>query len=408
MTSLSASYTSELSLNGLWETGIDRDYSTRVSVPGLAGDPAQVTPGTVWYRRTVVLPEGEWTRATLTLYGARFCPRIYVNGDLVSSSEGGMTWTHHRFAHPAVQPGETVTLEIALADLDATDPGDASRIPAADRWRSNISSSLWDAVTLRCHGDNCLTRVIPSYDLASDTLTVHWETTGDDDNYIATVEILAIDGSILAANSAPSNADQTKIPLHGACELWSPETPHLYRLRVTLMAGARVLDMDEFSWAPRDFRIDGKKFRLNGLPVTFRAGSFVWHRFVRDREGREIAWDTAWIEENIVRRLKAHGANGLRFHLGMPPEALLDLCDKYGLLVQAEWSFFHGMPGAKVSLLRQWRNWFDLIMRHPSIVIIHPWNETEGEELDTAFAALTEIVSDYPPLVIAHRDTLHI
>ncbi|HEX2951792.1 MAG TPA: glycoside hydrolase, partial [Armatimonadota bacterium] len=47
-------------------------------------------------------------------------------------------------------------------------------------------------------------------------------------------------------------------------------------------------------------------------------------------------------------------------------------------------------------------------MRHPSIVIIHPWNETEGEELDTAFAALTEIVSDYPPLVIAHRDTLHI
>src|SRR5208283_1123850 len=44
---------SEISLNGEWETGIDRHYTNQTPVPGLAQNPEEMSPGTLWYRRTV-------------------------------------------------------------------------------------------------------------------------------------------------------------------------------------------------------------------------------------------------------------------------------------------------------------------------------------------------------------------
>lgn len=105
----------------------------------------------------------------------------------------------------------------------------------------------------------------------------------------------------------------------------------MHRLRATLSSKGRALDQREFALPLRDFRIVGKRFHLNGKPVTLRAATVVWPRWCRDPEARELAFDAGWFERNIVRRLKAHGANTLRFHLGMPPESFLDLCDRIGL-----------------------------------------------------------------------------
>ena len=58
--------------------------------------------------------------------------------------------------------------------------------------------------------------------------------------------------------------------------------------------------------------------------------------------------------------------------------------------------------------MEQWREWLDLCLRHPCICLIHPWNETEGQELETAFAALDTLAPEYPPLVISHRDVIHV
>jgi len=77
-------------------------------------------------------------------------------------------------------------------------------------------------------------------------------------------------------------------------------------------------------------------------------------------------------------------------------------------LVQAEWSFFHSMNGCKESLIEQWRNWFDLCLRHPCVALIHPWNETGGDQLKLAFEVLDIISKEYPPLIISHRDVIHL
>jgi hypothetical protein len=337
----------ELSLDGEWELGSGRAYTRRVRVPGLATDPRKINEAPLWYRRTVRLPRGSWTHATLVLNGARFGPAVYVEGARVSERPGGMAVTTHPLASPAVVPGAEIALEIALRPLSAVDPQDASRVPEDDVWRTNVSSGLWDSMTLRLHGPTRLARILPSYDIANDALDVRWDLERRRPAASAeTLRFRIIDegGRPVAEASAAAGRSkgQTTIPLRGACRLWSPEKPVLYTLETTLENGESPGDRRRVTVGMRDFRVEGLGFLLNGKPIRLRAGTVVWHRFLRDPEAADIAWDTAWFETNIAARLKAHGANTLRVHLGVPPEALLDLCDRLGLVVQAEWPFFHG------------------------------------------------------------------
>lgn len=403
-----------LSLDGVWQVGDERRYDGEAPVPGLARDPSRMQEGALWYRRTVGLPTGDWTHATLTLQGARFSPAVYVDGREVSRAAGGMAPTQHPLSGEGVRPGVEIVLEVALASLADVPRGDASRIPEADWWRSNVSSCLWDCVRLRLHGPARLARLVPLARPAEDRVDVAWrvEPLAQGVGPLGLrVEILDGVGGVVASGLAADVAGEgvLPIPLGNAVRTWSPERPTLYTLRADVLDGdGRALDRIEHPWGLQRFEVDGLGFRLNGDPVTLRAGTVVWHRWVRDPEARELAFDAGWFEEHVVRRLKRYGANTLRFHLGMPPEALLALCDRHGLLVQAEWSFFHGIAASRESLVAQWRDWFDVVMRHPSVAIIHPWNESHGEEVDKAFAALDEVAAGYPPLVLAHRDVLHV
>jgi len=399
----------EISLDGTWETGVDRHYDGQTPVPGLAEDPTKLSPGTLWYRRVVHLPAGPWTAAVLQLNGARFAPAVYVDGEKVGEREGGMAPIRVRLRGAAVVPGGTFLLEIALQSLKDVAARDASVVPVPDRFRSDISSELWDTVTVHFSGDSRILRVTPWTEFAADRVSVHWEIEGSGG---ATVEAAVLDaaGRVLV-ESAPNAGGVlgiAELALHGACQPWTPDSPRTYRLRVALRRAGQLEDVREFTWGLRDFRTEGLRFVLNGEPVQLRGGSLVWHRWLRDPEARRLAFDPAWFEQNIVLRLKGLGANLLRFHLGLPPESFLDLCDRDGLMVQMEWPFFHGVKASPESMRLQWRDWLDVALRHPSVVLIHPWNETEGDELKAAWAAMNAVLTDYPRLVVAQRDTLHI
>ncbi len=400
-------------LNGDWEVGTDRHYDRYASVPGLVDDPKRMSEGTVWYRRVLSLPDGDWTHASLKLNGARFCPQVWVNGELIGQSAGGMAPVVFALAHREVRPGADVMLEIALQSLRDVPGDDASRIPDADMWRSNVSSCLWDRVELRLHRDVRLARVLPCTDEERGGVVVKWHSVACRSEarmpQHVRVRLASDDGMTAAESSMPCSGWSGEVFLKHELPYWSPECPSCYRLNFELLDGnGVVLDEDEMTYGRKRFAVHGKQFRLNGKPVTFRSGSLVWHRWVRDPESAALAFDAAWFETQIVRRLKAHGANAIRFHLGTPPEYLLDLCDRHGLMVQVEWLFFHGIRASRDSMVEQWRSWLDLCMRHPSICIVHPWNETDGDEVQIGFQAIEELVPEYPPLVVAHRDVLHV
>ena len=403
-----------ISLNGSWEMGHERNYTQNVIVPGIHTDATKMNAEKLWYRKEVILPEGNWKYATLELKGARFSPEVYVNGMSVSKVNGGMASTFHLLKNKDIKPGKKVILEIALLSLKDLPETDASYIPTADQWRSNISSSLWDDVILKLHGDYRIDRIIPFIDFNNQKADISFDVSNvgltGNKSMTSKIEILDNSGKVLLFNEGNVSPSTNKIiiPYGNVLKPWSPEQPNIYKLKLSLIEGKDTIDQSVIPFGVKDFRIIDKQFYLNNQPISLLGGTVVWHRWVRDQEGSELGYNTEWFTENVILRLKEHGANYLRYHLGVPPEKFLDLCDKYGLAVQYEWSFFHGMPASKESLLEQYPNWLDVAMRHPSVVLIHPYNETEGDQLHIVWDALDSIVKDYPPLVMEERDVIHV
>ncbi|TCC91781.1 hypothetical protein EZ428_08495 [Pedobacter frigiditerrae] len=126
-------------LNGEWEMGFNRKYTQKVSVPSIASDPKKITGETLWYKKVVQLPKGNWKAITLQLKGARFRPELYVNGKLIGQKEGGMAPVFFELENENAKPGKTMVIEIALASLKNIPETDASYIPQSDQWRSNVS-----------------------------------------------------------------------------------------------------------------------------------------------------------------------------------------------------------------------------------------------------------------------------
>ena len=52
--------------------------------------------------------------------------------------------------------------------------------------------------------------------------------------------------------------------------------------------------------------------------------------------------------------------------------------------------------------------WLEVGARHPCVVTLQPWNETEGDELAKSWSALNAVLPEYPSYVIDHRDVIPI
>ena len=122
-------FADQICLNGTWEVGINRIYTKKMTIPGLTSDPARMNDTTLWLKKDIRLPGGDWTHATLILKGALFSPAVYINGEKVSQKNGGMAPTFHLLNHRAVRPGNDLTLELALKSLKDIDESDASYVP---------------------------------------------------------------------------------------------------------------------------------------------------------------------------------------------------------------------------------------------------------------------------------------
>lgn len=360
-----------------------------VMVPGPMGDPACSAPASL--TRRIRLPEGEWSRAWLELDGARWCPRVTVNGSEVSSSSGGMAPLVLPLEHADVKPGAEIELGINLAAADDVSLDDASRLPNADRWRARRASGLWDSVRLRLTGPERIARLAPYTERTATGWRVHVLA-----NAAGDLRCRIRDGSrVLAEGAAP-------LDLPADVPIW----PSLLTLEAELFVADRRCDFRTMSLGLRQVECAGTGLLLNSQPLQLRMITVVWHRWARDSE---LAWDVDWFERCILKRLRNLGGNGLRFHLGLPPRRFLDLCDRHGVLVQAEWSCFHGLPATEDSLASQWSDWLDVCAAHPCVVVAHAWNECDGPEVSKGQRALERaLVGRVNPPLISHLDVIHL
>jgi len=159
---------------------------------------------------------------------------------------------------------------------------------------------------------------------------------------------------------------------------WGVDHPHLYTCRVVLVAGDDVLDEESTTFGIRTLSLDPERgLRINGEPVALR-GACVHH------DNGPIG--AATIDRAEVRRvelLKAAGFNALRSAHNPMSRAMLDACDRLGMVVMDETFDMHiGPKSAHDHALRfedSWRADTEAMVRkdrnHPSVVFYSIGNE---------------------------------
>ena len=152
-------------------------------------------------------------------------------------------------------------------------------------------------------------------------------------------------------------------------ELWSPEQPYLYKLVSVVKSGGKVLDRVETNFGIRTLRWDKNDgFFLNGKRVEIKGTCDH-----QDFAGVGTALPDG-LEYFRVKKLKEMGSNAIRTSHNPPTPALLDACDRLGMLVMDENRLLNSSP----EYVSQFKR---LILRdrnHPSVIIWSIGNEEWG------------------------------
>jgi beta-galactosidase len=152
-------------------------------------------------------------------------------------------------------------------------------------------------------------------------------------------------------------------------DLWSPDTPRLYRL----MANLGSADAVDVTFGIRTVRFDADKgFFLNGKPLKIKG--MCTHQ---DHAGVGAALPDA-LQNFRIAKLKEMGTNAYRTSHNPPTPELLDACDRLGMLVLDETRM---MDASQEGLLQLER----LIRRdrnHPSVFAWSIGNEEPEQNTD--------------------------
>ena len=176
--------------------------------------------------------------------------------------------------------------------------------------------------------------------------------------------------------------------------LWSPESPELYHAHVSLVQEGKVVDACSTPFGVRTLKWSAEKgLELNGKSIKLAGGCI--HQCNGALGG--ACFDRG--EERRVQLLKAAGFNAVRLAHGPASPALLDACDRLGMLVMAEafdcWDI-EKVPYDYHLYFKDWwqRDLDSFILRdrnHPSIVMWSIGNEIRGQYEAPAYATGEQI-----------------
>ena len=114
-------------------------------------------------------------------------------------------------------------------------------------------------------------------------------------------------------------------------DLWSPESPRLYRLVTTVEKSDTLVDRSETEFGIRTVAFDvNKGFLLNGQPYEIKGTCNH-----QDHAGVGAALPDR-LQYFRVARLKEMGCNAYRTSHNPPTPELLEACDRTGMLVMDE------------------------------------------------------------------------
>ena len=192
------------------------------------------------------------------------------------------------------------------------------------------------------------------------------------------------DGELVAGDNAPV----TVLPGESAVlrqrmlirepRLWNMDAPHLYDATVRVTGGDAELDRDRVTFGIRRLQLDTERgLRINGRTVKLR-GACVHHD-----NGVLGSAAIRRAEERRVEILKAAGFNAIRSAHNPLSTAMLDTCDRLGMIVMDEtfdmWTRSKTAEDYSLRFADWWERDVEALVRkdfnHPSVVFYSIGNE---------------------------------
>lgn len=173
--------------------------------------------------------------------------------------------------------------------------------------------------------------------------------------------------------------------------LWSPEDPYLYTLETTVgedvyrqAVGLRTVKFT----ADEGFLLNGKKLILKGVNLH------------QDHAGVGAAMTDELIEWR-VRQLQKLGVNAIRCSHNPASPALLDICDRLGVMIIDE----NRLMGVNDYHKRALENMVRWGRQHPSVILWSVGNEEWGLENDVRGIAIVREMQDFVHKLDPSRQT---
>lgn len=326
--------------------------------------------GKGFYKTTVHIAEGT-AYAELKFDGAMAAPEVSVNGN----KAGHWAYGYNAFRvdiTPYIHTGDNL-IEVALENEEESNrwyPGGGIYRPVTLITHANKSRlDLWglQMQTLSIDGGRAL-------------IDIRHE--GKDIPADAMLKVTVTDkgGKVVANASSPTDGMDgfhTQVSIADP-QLWSPETPYLYDVKLSLVADGKTLDVQHQKLGVRTVKFSAEGgFQLNG--VTRKIKGVCLHH---DLGPLGAAVNKAAIIRQI-RIMKDMGADAIRTSHNMPSTMQMEVCDSMGMMVMAE--SFDGWKDPKVrnGYGKLWDEWWqkditNLILNHrnhPSIIMWSVGNE---------------------------------
>ncbi len=353
------------------------------------GTSAYLVGGTGWYRKEFTIRKEDKDKIVFLQFDG-VCMRsdVWLNGKHLGFHPYGYTPFCYDITSCLNPPGQSNVVAVRVKN-----EGMNSRWYAGSGITRHVWLTLADPVHIDVSGGLYITTPVVGENSAEVKVSTTLVNAGkSDENIVLRTELTDPSGKVAANVTSMSVVESgQKKQVVQEIEvsnpfLWSIDSPDLYRADVSVLIYDEVVDVQSVPFGIRSIKIDALNgFAINGKPVEMIGGC------IHHDNGPLGAAAVDRAEERKIELLKKNGFNAIRTGHSPPSPALLDACDRLGMVVIDE--IFDVWETAKRNqdyhlFFREWwqrdvDSWVRRDRNHPSVIIWSIGNEVR-EAYDTS------------------------
>lgn len=385
-----------LNLNGTWSFTYDDqniglkegwftnpEFNQEIVVPfpyqaKLSGIGEKEFHDIVWYSRKFRVPKSWQEKRIILHFGAvDYRAWVWVNGSFACFHEGGHTPFKADITDLLVAGENKLVVRVEDISTDLAQPR------GKQYWKEESegifytrTTGIWQTVWLEPVSDIYLERVKLTPDIEKKTLEVEYFP----NNWVAGLFLkyqVKLAGEMVSSGTVtiPEKEKDRKFTVKiDNPELWSPDKPVLYDLKIILCRENSIYDEIDSYFGMRKISVEDGTIKLNNRPY--------YMKLVLDQGYFPEGILTAPTDDDLKRDIelaKAMGFNGARKHQKIEDPRYLYWADRLGFLVWGEMANCHTYTEEGVQrVTTEWQVAVKRDYSHPSVVVWVPLNESWG------------------------------